>query len=90
MSALTATQFNFPKQKSFYKGKVRDVYNIDDKYLVMIASDRISAFDVIMTNVGSLAHSHEINRIYIYVYIYTSTSLDFFRKFRPRANYSHP
>src|ERR1700740_1033785 len=48
MSALTATQFNLPKQKSFYKGKVRDVYNIDDKYLVMVASDRISAFDVVL------------------------------------------
>ena len=48
MSALTATHFNFPKQKSFYKGKVRDVYNIDDKYLVMVASDRISAFDVVL------------------------------------------
>jgi phosphoribosylaminoimidazole-succinocarboxamide synthase len=48
MSALTATQFHFPKQKSFYKGKVRDVYNIDDKYLVMVASDRISAFDVVL------------------------------------------
>jgi len=48
MSALTATQFHLPKQKSFYKGKVRDVYNIDDKYLVMVASDRISAFDVVL------------------------------------------
>lgn len=48
MQALTATQFHFPKQKSFYKGKVRDVYNIDDKYLVMVASDRISAFDVVL------------------------------------------
>ncbi len=48
MSALTTTQFNLPKQKSFYKGKVRDVYNIDDKYLVMVASDRISAFDVVL------------------------------------------
>lgn len=48
MSALTATHFNFPRQKSFYKGKVRDVYNIDDKYLVMVASDRISAFDVVL------------------------------------------
>ncbi len=45
MSAHTATNINFPKQKSFYKGKVRDVYNIDDKYLVMVASDRISAFE---------------------------------------------
>jgi phosphoribosylaminoimidazole-succinocarboxamide synthase len=48
MSALTATQFNFPNQISFYKGKVRDVYNIDNKYLVMVASDRISAFDVVL------------------------------------------
>ncbi len=48
MSALTVTQFNFPKQKSYYKGKVRDVYNIDNKLLVMVASDRISAFDVVL------------------------------------------
>lgn len=43
-----AAPFHFPKQKSFYKGKVRDVYNIDDQYLVMIVSDRISAFDVVL------------------------------------------
>jgi phosphoribosylaminoimidazole-succinocarboxamide synthase len=48
MNAITETKFNFPKQKSFYKGKVRDVYNIDDKMLVMIVSDRISAFDVVL------------------------------------------
>jgi phosphoribosylaminoimidazole-succinocarboxamide synthase len=47
-NAIVKTDFNFPKQKSVYKGKVRDVYNIDDKYLVMIASDRISAFDVVL------------------------------------------
>lgn len=47
-NAITKTEFKFPKQKSFYKGKVRDVYNIDDKYLVMIVSDRISAFDVVL------------------------------------------
>ncbi|KAF0131936.1 MAG: phosphoribosylaminoimidazole-succinocarboxamide synthase [Bacteroidetes bacterium] len=46
--ALTETHFHFPRQKSFYKGKVRDVYNIEDTYLVMIASDRISAFDVVL------------------------------------------
>ncbi|HNG63406.1 MAG TPA: phosphoribosylaminoimidazolesuccinocarboxamide synthase, partial [Ferruginibacter sp.] len=40
--------FNFPRQTAFYKGKVRDVYTIADKYLVMLASDRISAFDVIL------------------------------------------
>lgn len=40
--------FHFPEQKSFYKGKVRDVYNINDQYLVMVVSDRISAFDVVL------------------------------------------
>lgn len=48
MEAITETNFKFPKQKSYYKGKVRDVYNIDDKTLVMIVSDRISAFDVVL------------------------------------------
>src|ERR1051326_8404226 len=47
-NAITATHFNFPKQKSYYKGKVRDVYNINDELLVMIVSDRISAFDVVL------------------------------------------
>lgn len=47
MNAITETKFNFPKQKNFYKGKVRDVYTIDDK-LVMVVSDRISAFDVVL------------------------------------------
>jgi len=46
--ALVHTEFVFPKQKSVYHGKVRDVYNIDDKQLVMIATDRISAFDVVL------------------------------------------
>lgn len=46
--ALTKTDFKFPGQKSVYHGKVRDVYNIDDEYLVMIVSDRISAFDVVL------------------------------------------
>lgn len=48
MNSITKTDFKFPKQKSFYKGKVRDVYNIDDKYIVMIVTDRISAFDVVL------------------------------------------
>lgn len=47
-NALVKTDFNFPEQKSVYHGKVRDVYNIDDELLVMVASDRISAFDVIL------------------------------------------
>ncbi len=46
--AILKTDFHFDGQKSLYKGKVRDVYNIDDKYLVMVASDRISAFDVVL------------------------------------------
>ena len=45
---LVSTSFHFNKQKSFYRGKVRDVYNINDEYLVMIACDRISAFDVVL------------------------------------------
>src|ERR1035437_4597679 len=47
-NTISTTNFNFPKQKSYYKGKVREVYNIDDKYLVMIVSDRVSAFDVVL------------------------------------------
>ncbi len=47
MAALTHTEFNFPGQKSVYHGKVRDVYNLGDR-LVMVATDRISAFDVIL------------------------------------------
>ena len=45
---ITKTDFNFPGQQSVYHGKVRDVYNINDELLVMVASDRISAFDVIL------------------------------------------
>ena len=48
MKALTKTEFNFKGQTKVYHGKVRDVYFIDNKYLVMVASDRISAFDVIL------------------------------------------
>jgi len=45
---LDKTNYSFPKQTAYYKGKVRDVYTIDNKILVMIASDRISAFDVVL------------------------------------------
>ena len=48
MKAITSSNFNFPGQKSVYKGKVREVYNINNDLLVMIATDRLSAFDVIM------------------------------------------
>ena len=47
-NALVTTNFSFPKQKNVYHGKVRDVYNIGDKLLIMVASDRISAFDVVL------------------------------------------
>jgi len=48
MNTITATQFNFPGQKSVYRGKVREVYNINDDLLIMIATDRLSAFDVVL------------------------------------------
>jgi phosphoribosylaminoimidazole-succinocarboxamide synthase len=48
MTALKETAFQFPQQTQFYKGKVRDVYTINDDLLVMVASDRISAFDVVL------------------------------------------
>ena len=47
-TTINDTNFNFPNQKNIYKGKVREVYNINNDKLVMIASDRLSAFDVIM------------------------------------------
>ena len=48
MTAVTHTGFDFKGQTAKYEGKVRDVYTIDDKYMVMVATDRISAFDVIL------------------------------------------
>jgi len=47
-NTIIDTNFNFPNQKNIYKGKVREVYNIDGNQLVMIATDRLSAFDVVM------------------------------------------
>lgn len=48
MNTITTTDFNFPGQKSVYRGKVREVYNINDELLVMVATDRLSAFDVVL------------------------------------------
>lgn len=48
MKSITRTEFQFSRQTKKYVGKVRDVYTIDDKYLVMVATDRISAFDVVL------------------------------------------
>ncbi len=47
-NTIIDTNFNFPNQKSVYKGKVREVYSINDEQLVMVATDRLSAFDVVM------------------------------------------
>lgn len=48
MNTITDTNFSFPGQKSVYKGKVREVYSLDNNQLVMVATDRLSAFDVVM------------------------------------------
>ena len=48
MNTITTTNFNFPGQKPVYRGKVREVYNINDDLLVMVATDRLSAFDVVL------------------------------------------
>lgn len=48
MNTITTTDFNFPNQKNVYRGKVREVYNINNSLLVMIATDRLSAFDVVL------------------------------------------
>jgi phosphoribosylaminoimidazole-succinocarboxamide synthase len=48
VKTILSSDFKFPGQKSIYKGKVRDVYNINDKYLLMVVSDRLSAFDVVL------------------------------------------
>ena len=48
MNTLNSTKFLFPGQTTYYSGKVRDVYTIDNQYMVMVVSDRISAFDVVL------------------------------------------
>lgn len=48
MNAIKETHFNFPHQSGFYKGKVRDVYTIDNRLMAMVVTDRISAFDVVL------------------------------------------
>jgi phosphoribosylaminoimidazole-succinocarboxamide synthase len=48
MNTITTTHYNFPNQKSVYKGKVREVYTLDNDLLVMVATDRLSAFDVVL------------------------------------------
>src|SRR5690554_2819617 len=65
MKSLTKTDFEFPNQKEVYKGKVRDVYFIGEDYLVMIASDRISAFDHILP-VGIPYKGQVLNQVATY------------------------
>jgi len=48
IKTILSSDYNFPGQKSVYRGKVRDVYNINDNFLLMVVSDRISAFDVVL------------------------------------------
>jgi len=48
MTAIKETNFSFPKQTNFYKGKVRDVYTINNQFMAMVVTDRISAFDVVL------------------------------------------
>ena len=62
MKAIVETGFNLPGQKGKYVGKVRDVYDIDGKYLVMVVTDRISAFDVVLPE-GIPYKGQVLNRI---------------------------
>jgi len=71
MQTLTATNFKFPGQKSFYKGKVRDVYNINDELMVIVVSDRISAFDVVLPK-GIPYKGQVLNQIAAYFMAATS------------------
>ena len=48
-NTITETNFDFPSQLSLYKGKVRDVYTLENNLLVVVATDRLSAFDVVMS-----------------------------------------
>lgn len=62
MKAIVKTDFHFEGQKGKYVGKVRDVYDVNDKYLVMVVSDRISAFDVVLPE-GIPFKGQVLNRI---------------------------
>ncbi len=62
MEALKETNFTFPGQKSFQKGKIRDIYNISDQYLILVTSDRISAFDIVL-NKGIPYKGQVLNQI---------------------------
>ena len=79
MKALTSTDFHFPGQKSVYHGKVRDVYDIDGDLLVMIATDRISAFDVILPK-GIPFKGQILNQIYNTAPIHRATVISIRRR----------
>lgn len=73
-TTLTSTDFHFPGQSSVYHGKVRDVYNIDDQYMVMVATDRISAFDVVLPE-GIPYKGQVLNQIAAYFLDATSSEV---------------
>ncbi len=73
-TTLTSTDFHFPGQLSVYHGKVRDVYNIDDQYMVMVATDRISAFDVVLPE-GIPYKGQVLNQIAAYFLDATSSEV---------------
>jgi phosphoribosylaminoimidazole-succinocarboxamide synthase len=60
-NTITTTNFSFPNQKSVYRGKVREVYNINDDLLVMVATDRLSAFDVVLPKEFRIRSNSESN-----------------------------
>ena len=72
MNTITTTNFNFPNQKSVYRGKVREVYNINEELLVMVATDRLSAFDVVLPK-GIPYKGQILNQICL---LYTSDAAD--------------
>ena len=75
MNSIYKTEFNFPGQTSKYQGKVRDVYTIKDDILVVIASDRISAFDIVMPK--SVPYKGQVlNQISIEMFSYTKDIID--------------
>ncbi|MCK9451516.1 MAG: phosphoribosylaminoimidazolesuccinocarboxamide synthase [Bacteroidales bacterium] len=79
---LLKTQFNFPGQTNFYQGKVRDVYTIGNQFLVMIASDRISAFDVVLPR--AIPYKGQVlNQIAVYFLDATSTIVPNWKRASP-------
>ena len=85
MYTLTRTDFNFPGQLSVYHGKVRDVYDINDDILVMVATDRISAFDVILPK-GIPFKGQVLNQIATY---FLDATADAVPNWKMAVSYTH-